>query len=132
MTLLHQDSTGGLEVVNAAGEWIPVPYIPGSVVVNIGDLMSRVSSGRYVATLHRVRAGQSTANKGDRSRGRYSVPFFLEPGAGCVVRSVDNNDKGVVYGKHLLDKLSKWLEFQEEDEEPEWGIEAQGVMIEAF
>jgi isopenicillin N synthase-like dioxygenase len=132
MTLLHQDSTGGLEVVNAAGQWIPVPYIPGSVVVNIGDLMSRVSSGRYVATLHRVRAGQPGANK-DGNRGRYSVPFFLEPGAGCVVKSVNDDDKGVIYGEHLLNKLSKWVEFNDEEEEkPERNLEAPSVMIKAF
>jgi isopenicillin N synthase-like dioxygenase len=112
LTLLHQDSTGGLEVVNTAGEWIPVPYIPHSLVVNIGDLMSRVSSGRYVATLHRVRAEQLGANTKDRNRGRYSVPFFLEPGVDCVVKSVNGNDEGVEYGQHLLNKLSKWLEFQ--------------------
>ena len=44
LTLLHQDPTGGLEVLNSAGEWIPAPYIPGSMVVNIGDLMAKVSN----------------------------------------------------------------------------------------
>jgi isopenicillin N synthase-like dioxygenase len=43
LTLLHQDPTGGLEVLNSTGEWIPAPYIPGSIVVNIGDLMAKVS-----------------------------------------------------------------------------------------
>lgn len=42
LTLLHQDNTGGLEVRNSIGEWIPAPYVPGSIVVNIGDLMAKV------------------------------------------------------------------------------------------
>lgn len=51
LTLLHQDQTGGLEVRNSEGTWIPAPYVPGSVVVNIGDLMAKVSGNRWVATI---------------------------------------------------------------------------------
>lgn len=42
LTLLHQDQTGGLEVRNSDGKWVAAPYVPGSIVVNIGDLMSQV------------------------------------------------------------------------------------------
>jgi len=40
VTLLVQDETGGLEVRNSSGNWIPAPYVPESFVVNLGDLMS--------------------------------------------------------------------------------------------
>jgi len=48
LTLLHQDETGGLEVRNSEGEWVPAPYVPGSIVVNIGDLMAKVSGERPI------------------------------------------------------------------------------------
>ena len=107
LTLLHQDETGGLEVLSAdGGHWIPAPYLPGSIVVNVGDLMSRVSGGLYQATRHRVRTSPG--------KERYSVPFFFEPGAACWVKSVkDERDHGVLYGKHVLEKMSGWVEFQD-------------------
>lgn len=113
LTLLHQDPTGGLEVRNASGDWVSAPYIPGSIVLNIGDLMARASGGKYVATFHRVRADLSgdTGSKGD-GMGRFSVPFFFEPGEDCVVESI-NGDEGVVYGEHVRAKMSTWVEFQD-------------------
>ena len=117
LTLLHQDPTGGLEVLNAAGDWIAAPYVPGSIVVNIGDLLAQVSGGRFVATMHRVRTTSTTSESiGGRSGlGRMSVPFFFEPGEACVVRSVDGGD-GVVYGEHMRKKMGTWVEYQDEPE----------------
>lgn len=118
LTLLHQDTTGGLEVRNGDGDWIPAPYIPGSIVVNIGDLMARVSNGRYIATLHRVRAVKSSVlgeSEDNHAKGRYSVPFFFEPGPMCVVKSIGQatKDQGVVYSEHVLEKMKGWIEFQD-------------------
>lgn len=115
LTLLHQDATGGLEVRNASGDWVSAPYIPGSIVVNIGDLMARASGGKYVATFHRVRANISQsqdAGSGGDGMGRFSVPFFFEPGEDCVVESI-KGDEGVVYGEHVRAKMSTWVEFQD-------------------
>ena len=109
LTLLHQDSTGGLEILSAEDEdkWVPAPYVPDSIVVNIGDLMSKVSGGRFKATVHKVR---STPGKE-----RYSVPFFFEPGAGCWVENImDRMGEGVRYGNHVLEKMSGWVEFRDE------------------
>lgn len=110
LTLLHQDTTGGLEVLNAAGDWIPVPYVPGSIVVNIGDLMARVSGSRFKATMHRVRAPPSNPT---RRMGRFSIPFFFEPGENCVL-SVEEDDGHVVYGEYVRKKMSTFVEFQED------------------
>ena len=75
----------------------------------MGDLLSRVSGGKFKATRHRVRSSPG--------RERYSVPFFFEPGAGCLVGRVDgggsDGDQGVVYGEHVLGKMSGWVEFQD-------------------
>ena len=125
LTLLHQDSTGGLEVRNSSGEWVSAPYIPESIVVNIGDLMAKVSGGRFVATMHRVRApakGSSAASvtgqqDGGAQLGRISVPFFFEPGESCLVRSVDEDEGFVVYGEHVRAKMKTWVEFQHDDDE---------------
>ena len=106
LTLLHQDETGGLEIMGADDQWIPTPYVPGSIVVNVGDLMSKVSGGRFKATHHRVRSSPG--------KERYSIPFFFEPGAACLVKSVDDErDQGVLYGNHVLEKMSGWVEFQD-------------------
>ncbi|KAH7314162.1 putative iron/ascorbate oxidoreductase [Rhexocercosporidium sp. MPI-PUGE-AT-0058] len=127
LTLLHQDRTGGLEVRNSEGEWIPAPYVPGSMVVNIGDLMAKVSGDKWVATYHRVR---SSKKEGTEPTGRYSVPFFFEPGLQCVVQSVNGDE--VVYGEHLLGKMEGWVEFQDVLENTPESIIAEKVAVEAF
>lgn len=105
LTLLHQDSTGGLEVLGPNGRWVAAPYVPGSLVVNIGDLMAKVSGGRFRATQHRVRSSPG--------KDRYSVPFFFEPGVDCAVHSVEEDDQAVIYGEHVLCKMQGWVEFQD-------------------
>lgn len=121
LTLLHQDATGGLEVRNADGEWIPAPYVPGSMVVNVGDLLARMSGGRLVATEHRVRSS---------GRARHSVPFFCEPGVDAVIDTVPVTTRGadgsVVtgsrekrYEEFVLEKMGTWVEFQDAMEEAE-------------
>lgn len=124
LTLLHQDSTGGLEVRNSDGQWVAAPYIPESLVVNIGDLMAKVSGGRFVATMHRVRAPGLSAsasaigqNGETQAVGRISVPFFFEPGENCLVRAVDGDEGFVLYGEHVRSKMKTWVEFQDEDDE---------------
>ncbi|ORX94715.1 hypothetical protein BCR34DRAFT_608181 [Clohesyomyces aquaticus] len=118
LTLLHQDATGGLEVRDASGTWVPAPYVPGSIVVNIGDLMAKVSGERFTATMHRVRAPPSpppsTSSRESSSAGRYSVPFFFEPGENCVIESVSGEGESVVYGEHLRMKMKTWVEFMDD------------------
>lgn len=71
LTMILQDKTGGLEVLDRDGRWIDALPIPGTFVVNVGDLMQRWTNDRYIATFHRVM---------NRARHeRYSAAFFMDP-----------------------------------------------------
>jgi isopenicillin N synthase-like dioxygenase len=65
---LLKPTAPGLEVMNGAGEWIDVPPVPGTFVVNIGDMLELWTNGEFVATSHRVR---KVAEE------RYSFPLFF-------------------------------------------------------
>ena len=55
LTILKAEANpGGLEVCNRAGDWVAVPIVPGTFVVNLGELMARWTNDRWPATLHRV------------------------------------------------------------------------------
>jgi isopenicillin N synthase-like dioxygenase len=81
ITLLWQDQLGGLQVLSASDEWLDAYPIEGTLVVNIGDFLQRLSNDRFKSTVHRV------YNR--TSESRYSMPFFLgfNPEARCEVVS---------------------------------------------
>jgi isopenicillin N synthase-like dioxygenase len=80
-TLLSQDSLGGLQVRNSAGEWINVPPIEGTFVVNIGDLMATWTNDLYKSNLHRA------ANVSNEAR--ISIPFFASPQGSSMIQCLD-------------------------------------------
>jgi isopenicillin N synthase-like dioxygenase len=69
ITLLSQDPIGGLELRKRDGEWIGAPFIPGTLVVNLGDLFQRWTNDIYRSNPHRV------INRSGRER--YSIPTFF-------------------------------------------------------
>jgi isopenicillin N synthase-like dioxygenase len=75
ITLLVGASAQGLEVRSHAGEWVPFTADADTIVVNIGDMLQRLTNHVYPSTTHRV-----TNPPGEEARKpRYSVPFFLHP-----------------------------------------------------
>jgi isopenicillin N synthase-like dioxygenase len=73
ITILAQDTHGGLEVQLPDGNWMPATPIEGSFVVNLGDMIPRWTNGLYHSNPHRVRNLYSGGSP------RYSIPFFFEP-----------------------------------------------------
>lgn len=115
LTILKQDDAGGLEVKSRSG-WIAAPPLRDSFVCNIGDMLDRMTGGRYRSTPHRVR--------NPTPRDRLSFPFFFDPNFNVEVRPIDlagprRDDKDErwdqssvhdfsgTYGDYLLSKVSK-------------------------
>lgn len=95
ITLLIGSKEQGLEILTRHGDWIPVATLPGSIVVNVGDMLQRLTNHVYRSTTHRV---VNPPNE-DMTRSRYSIPFFLHPNPdfeiktlpGCI--TVDNPNR---------------------------------------
>lgn len=75
ITLLVGASAEGLQVLSRKGEWVPFTADADTIVVNIGDMLQRLTNHVYPSTTHRV-----VNPPGESARApRYSVPFFLHP-----------------------------------------------------
>ena len=84
ITLLVGASAEGLEVLTREGEWLPITTEGDAIVVNIGDMLQRLTNHVYPSTTHRV-----VNPKNDNARKpRYSVPFFLHPNPDVVLDPV--------------------------------------------
>ena len=75
ITLLVGASAAGLEVLSKKGEWVPFTSDADTIVVNIGDMLQRLTNHVYPSTTHRVVNPPGEAAR----KPRYSVPFFLHP-----------------------------------------------------
>lgn len=71
LTFLAQSDVPGLQIQLATDEWYDVPYVPGSFVVNSGDMLHRWTNGRFRSTAHRAMPPQNGH--------RYAIPYFFGP-----------------------------------------------------
>jgi isopenicillin N synthase-like dioxygenase len=116
LTILAQDSNGGLQVRNTAGEWISAPPVAGAFVVNLGDQMARWTNGRFQATPHRV------INTSGRER--YSMPFFFDPNweaeiaclETCRVAGEEPRFAPVQAGPYLQSRFDATFTYRQADE----------------
>ncbi|MER8684614.1 MULTISPECIES: 2-oxoglutarate and iron-dependent oxygenase domain-containing protein [unclassified Mesorhizobium] len=106
LTILAQDDVGGLQVMNRDGDWIEGVPIHGTFVINIGDLIQRLTNDVYLANMHRV------VNISGRER--YSIPFFIdadfkaiiEPLPSCVSDSNPLRYQPVTCGEHKFGRFA--------------------------
>ncbi|GAC98041.1 hypothetical protein PHSY_005629 [Pseudozyma hubeiensis SY62] len=113
ITLLFQDSVGGLEAKNPhTGVYHAADPIPGTIVVNVGDLLARWSNDQLRSTLHRVKAPQAADAKAEYTPPRYSIAFFCNPNEDQLIETLPNFDskEGPKYERILTkDYLAKRL-----------------------
>jgi isopenicillin N synthase-like dioxygenase len=84
ITLLLGAEEAGLELLNRDGSWLPVNPPPGAVVVNIGDMLARLTNDVLPSTTHRV-VNPTPARRGVA---RYSMPFFLHFRSDFLIRTL--------------------------------------------
>ncbi len=84
ITLLIGASADGLEVLTRAGEWLPIKAHHSDIVVNVGDMLQRLTNNKLRSTTHRVVNPPRELMK----TSRFSVPFFLHPRANMDLTSL--------------------------------------------
>lgn len=109
ITLLVGASADGLQVLNMQGEWVPVNTTPEMIVVNVGDMLQRLTNGRLKSTTHRV----VNPPREQWHTSRLSVPFFLHPRSevplNCLSSCIDDRHpkqfEDMTAGAYLRERL---------------------------
>ena len=104
ITLVAQDGRRGLEVRHPDGRWLPIEPRPASFVLNVADILSLWSGGRWPSTPHRVTLGTTE---------RFSAAFFFDPNFDTWVEPLNcpngspNHSKSVHYGDYLMARFDR-------------------------
>ena len=109
ITLLMGASSEGLEILDKNNQWKPITSGDGELVVNVGDMLQRLTNNKMKSTTHRV-VNPSKENWG---KPRYSIPFFLHPVANMPLNCLENcidkeNPKqypDILAGDYLMQRL---------------------------
>eukprot|EP00455_Lapot_gusevi_P006568 TRINITY_DN1279_c0_g2_i2.p1 TRINITY_DN1279_c0_g2~~TRINITY_DN1279_c0_g2_i2.p1 ORF type:complete len:384 (-),score=92.08 TRINITY_DN1279_c0_g2_i2:162-1253(-) len=115
LTILYQDTVGGLQVYARDGSWLDVPAnIPDSFVVNLGFAMQRWTNDRYIATKHRVVHISAPE--------RVSIPFFFEGRHDTLIDPaalqphVPPRYDPICYGPYIAESVKRFREYQREEQ----------------
>ncbi len=84
ITLLIGSREQGLEILTRDERWVAVSTLPGTIVVNVGDMLQRLTNHVYASTTHRVVNPPGAAAR----QPRYSIPFFLHPNPDFVIETL--------------------------------------------
>lgn len=109
ITLLVGASAGGLQVLNLQGEWVSVVTQPGEIVVNVGDMLQRLTNNYLISTTHRV----VNPPREEWNTPRLSIPFFLHPRSSmdltcltdCVTEDRPIQYEPITAGEYLNERL---------------------------
>lgn len=109
ITLLVGASADGLEILSKQNEWVPVTSLPDQIVVNVGDMLQRLTNNRLKSTTHRV----VNPPKEKWGSSRFSIPFFLHPKGsmslaclpGCVDAAHPKAYEDATAGEYLDERL---------------------------
>ena len=109
ITLLMGASADGLQVLNKSGEWISVTALPDQIVVNVGDMLQRLTNNKLKSTTHRV----VNPPREKWGTSRYSIPFFLHPRSevslnclpSCISESNLKNFSDITAGEYLEQRI---------------------------
>jgi len=109
ITLLMGASASGLEVQAKSGEWVPVTALPEQLVINVGDMLQRLTNNKLRSTIHRV----VNPPKENWDKPRFSIPFFTHPKSemslSCLDICIDNNHPkaydDITAGDYLNERL---------------------------
>ncbi|KAF9872640.1 thymine dioxygenase [Colletotrichum karsti] len=114
ITLLFQDDRGGLQVKSPNGQFVDATPIPGTVVVNAGDLLMRWSNDTIKSTIHRVVEPPRKPEDGSEYPARYSIAYFCNPNfkshieaiPGTYATEAEKKYEGINSGKYLVQRLT--------------------------
>ncbi len=109
ITLLMGASADGLQVLNKQNEWVSITALPEQLVVNVGDMLQRLTNNELKSTTHRV----VNPPKNQWSNSRFSIPFFLHPRSEmrldaipqCVSESNPVKESPISAGEYLNERL---------------------------
>ena len=109
ITLLMGASADGLQVLNKSGEWISVTALPDQIVVNVGDMLQRLTNNKLKSTTHRV----VNPPREKWGTSRYSIPFFLHPRSevslnclpSCISESNPKKFSDITAGEYLEQRI---------------------------
>lgn len=111
ITLLMGASADGLEIKRRDGKWFPVTALPDQIVVNVGDMLARLTNDKLKSTIHRV----VNPPKEKMKTSRYSIPFFLHPRSemdlscleSCVTEDNPKHYSDMTAGQFLDERLAE-------------------------
>lgn len=109
ITLLMGASADGLQVLRKDGKWIPITALPEQLVVNVGDMLERLTNKKLKSTIHRV----VNPPREKMNSSRYSIPFFMHPRSemdltcleGCVSAENPKQFEDATAGEFLEERL---------------------------
>lgn len=110
ITLLMGASAEGLQAQTLAGEWIDVMPAPDEIVINVGDMLARLTNNKLRSTIHQV---VNPTNLDKLKKPRYSTPFFLHPNPNmdltclesCITTEAPKQYEDMTAGEFLTERL---------------------------